>query len=220
MQHFLIHRDLVSDLGRNGHFFHSPYPDYYAANALLLSGAPILVNPVPLLVIGISPKSFGYFYFNRREREGGEMLNNAIGPRLRCRLERHLLPGEEMNTNWLAAMELLVENFPAYKLKVDYGSYRFEQFKALYKSRASTKQFLGVLSRHARASEWVLWLGLLGGMKLLHGRGDALLDRVHRKHPPFDPHLQSVKSKNMLELIDAWPNECLDRVAYGSAGSP
>src|SRR6266568_2307712 len=67
MQHFIFSRKLVETLRSKGPFFQSPYPDYYAANAIMLAAQTVVANPQPLIMIGISPKSFGYYYFNQRE---------------------------------------------------------------------------------------------------------------------------------------------------------
>ena len=37
-------------------------------NAILLKAERILVCPYPLVTIGISPKSFRFYYFNKAER--------------------------------------------------------------------------------------------------------------------------------------------------------
>jgi MinD-like ATPase involved in chromosome partitioning or flagellar assembly len=77
MQHFVIGRELVHKMTQDRPFFRSPYPDYYAGNALLLIADRVLVCPYPLVAIGISPKSFGFYYFNQRESEGVEFLRNV-----------------------------------------------------------------------------------------------------------------------------------------------
>ena len=70
MQHSFVSRAMVSQLRAKGPFFQSPYPDYYATNALFLAAKRILVSPWPLVAIGISPKSFGSYYFGDREKRG------------------------------------------------------------------------------------------------------------------------------------------------------
>jgi glycosyltransferase involved in cell wall biosynthesis len=108
MQLFTISRSAIQALSRGGRFFHSPFPDYYAANLLFLRSNRIVVYPDPLAVVGITPKSYGFFHFNKREREGIEFLQNMSGERNRD-LERVILPGNRMNTCWLLAMETLAD---------------------------------------------------------------------------------------------------------------
>jgi glycosyltransferase involved in cell wall biosynthesis len=136
MQFWVVHRRLVQRLAPRGPFFQSPYPDYYAANALLHAAERIVVVPEPLVVIGISPKSFGFFYFNEREREGVEFLQNTPDGAMLARLSHVVLPGTNMNTSWLLAMEHLRESFrDEADLPVDHARYRWLQTVAVYRRR-------------------------------------------------------------------------------------
>jgi len=111
MQHFVINRDLVEKLRPRGAFFQSPYPDYYAANAVLLSADRLIATPEVFALIGISPKSFGYYYINQREREGVEFLQNVAEQDIAERVRGKLVPGSNMNDSWLCAMETLARIF-------------------------------------------------------------------------------------------------------------
>lgn len=128
MQFALVTRRLIDALRGKGPFFQSPYPDYYAMNAALLKAERILVCPQPLVTIGVSPKSFGYYYVNRAERSGVEFLNNAPDRESFRQLEQVVLPGTEMNNSWLLAMEALRVNYGSeYGLQVNYSRYRLLQ---------------------------------------------------------------------------------------------
>ena len=128
MQFALISRRLISALLDKGPFFQSPYPDYYAMNAALLKAERILVCPQALVTIGVSPKSFGYYYVNRAEQRGVEFLNNAPDRESFRWLEHVVLPGTEMNNSWLLAMEILRRNFgEEFGLEVSYSRYRLLQ---------------------------------------------------------------------------------------------
>jgi hypothetical protein len=66
-----------------------------------------------MTIIGISPKSYGYFHFNDDEASGVDFLENQhyrddVAPALRARL----LPGSYMNTLWLASVALVAESLP------------------------------------------------------------------------------------------------------------
>jgi hypothetical protein len=136
MQQSVISRRIIEELSWAGPFFQSPYPDYYATNALFLNARRILINPTPLLMIGISPKSFGYYFFNDRESDGNAFLNNSMDPELRRTLERVILPGSGMNTSWLAAMETLrLHHGARHSLKVNYRRYRLIQVASTFKER-------------------------------------------------------------------------------------
>ena len=111
MQFFLVSKVAVARLQRHGPFYQSPYPDYYAANALLHLSPTILIVPTPMVVIGISPKSFGYYYFNDMESAGTAFLDNMRGHQELAHLDRVVLPGTDMNTCWLMAMETFAMRF-------------------------------------------------------------------------------------------------------------
>ncbi|MHB1938630.1 MAG: glycosyltransferase family 2 protein [Acidobacteriaceae bacterium] len=133
MQFSLVSRRLIRSLGQYGPFYQSPYPDYYASNAMMLKAERILIVPKPLVTIGISSKSFGFFYFNDREQTGNAFLNHAQNSCVAHQLERVILPGVEMNTSWLLAMEALRTTFThELDIAVNYRRYRFLQICATY----------------------------------------------------------------------------------------
>jgi glycosyltransferase involved in cell wall biosynthesis len=128
MQFALISRRLVDAMRSKGDFYQSPYPDYYAMNAMMLVAERILVVPRPLVTIGISPKSFGFYYHNDREQGGVEFLKNLPDDAVAQRVRSTILPGTNMNTSWLLAMETLLVNYGhEFKLSVRYPSYRLLQ---------------------------------------------------------------------------------------------
>jgi glycosyltransferase involved in cell wall biosynthesis len=156
MQHFVISRALVERLRNKGPFFQSPYPDYYAANAVLLAADTLVATPEVLTLIGISPKSFGFYYFNRREHEGVEFLRNVPGEAMRERLRRIMVPGTNMNDSWLCAMETLSVNFPERAdLRVGYRRYRLLQYFATL--HAKSIDAIATVLRHARWWEMLLY---------------------------------------------------------------
>jgi hypothetical protein len=105
MQHFLFSRPILDRLRRHGPVFQGPYPDFYAANlALLLAEQPVVV-PEPLVIIGISKKSYGYHFFGGTEGVGATFL--GIDPQLAdasAPLADQLLPGPVMNSAWLLSV--------------------------------------------------------------------------------------------------------------------
>lgn len=133
MQFSLVSRKLIDEMKQYGSFYQSPYPDYYASNALMLKAERILVVPQSLVTIGISPKSFGYYYFNDAESDGNEFLNNLPNREMADRLKTVIMPGITMNTSWLVSMETLAVNFRTeMSLRVNYSRYRLIQVFAIY----------------------------------------------------------------------------------------
>jgi len=139
MQHSLISRALVWEIKKYGPFYQSPYPDYYATTALMIKAQRILAVPYPMVVIGVTPKSFGYYYCNNKEKQGVEMLQNISNAGVYGNAEKFVIPGTDMNISWLFAMETIWENFhKEYTLKVNYKKFRllqvlhnFKQFACL-----------------------------------------------------------------------------------------
>jgi glycosyltransferase involved in cell wall biosynthesis len=133
MQFSLVSKKLIQKLENQGKFYQSPYPDYYASNAMMLKAEKILVVPFPLVTIGISPKSFGFYYYNNSEDKGNEFLKNLPDPEMAMRLEQVILPGTDMNTSWLLSMETLAKNFMAESgTRVNYQRYRMLQICAVF----------------------------------------------------------------------------------------
>ena len=133
MQFFLVSRKLIHEMSTYSPFYQSPYPDYYVSNAIMLQAKRILIVPQPLITIGISPKSFGFYYYNDSESKGTEFLKNIPDPKIVRRLQQVILPGTNMNTSWLLSMETLAQNFcEDENLKINYDRYRFLQICAVY----------------------------------------------------------------------------------------
>jgi glycosyltransferase involved in cell wall biosynthesis len=105
MQFVTISRRCVEELSNDGPFFRSPFPDYYAMNHLFMRANSIVVEPRPLVVIGISSRSYGFFHNNRRENEGRAFLEADNGAQ--ATVSKALLPGTNINDGWLQAMEEL-----------------------------------------------------------------------------------------------------------------
>ena len=110
----------------------SPYPDFYAMNLVFARAPRIAIDPVARVVIGITPASHGYLYFNHRESDAMALLNTAaVDPEIRRDLAHVLRPGTNMNTSWLLAMEALWRRLgsPA-DMRPDYD--RYQRLQALF----------------------------------------------------------------------------------------
>ena len=125
MQHTFVARAVIDRLSADGPFFRSPYPDFYATNAILLEARRLVVCPARLVVVGLSPKSFGALYFGGRESEGVKLLGNAPGDRETRAMADVILPGSPDRTSWLLAMEELRRGIgSSIRLRVNYRRYR------------------------------------------------------------------------------------------------
>lgn len=72
MQPHLVSRRAREYIG--GDLFRPPFPDHFALNALLMHAKSWVFVPEKLIVIGVSPKSFGHFVFSNKENEGKAYL--------------------------------------------------------------------------------------------------------------------------------------------------
>ncbi|MFT4769101.1 MAG: hypothetical protein ACI8RN_002241, partial [Glaciecola sp.] len=110
MQFVALHRDIIKQLSKNGEFYRSPYPDYYAMNNVMLQAQRVVVSESPLVAIGVSPNSFGWYFQNHRESAGNEHLSidetDFAVPGVNA---EDILPGTSMNTHWLMAVATLKE---------------------------------------------------------------------------------------------------------------
>ncbi len=135
MQFALFSRKMIDKMKTRGSFFQSPYPDYYAMTSLFILADRILAVPKPMVIVGITPKSFGYFYFNSKEKEGMQFLENTAIFEQFNNIKKYFMPGPKMNTCWLLAMESVKKNFgEQYNLKVNYMRYRFIQILDCYRT--------------------------------------------------------------------------------------
>jgi glycosyltransferase involved in cell wall biosynthesis len=184
MQYSLISRGLIQKMLKDGPFFQSPFPDYYATNVMFLKAGRVLVDPEPMVAIGITPKSYGFFLFNQREVEGVSFLQTdemirAVPP------QHTLLPGTNMNTSWLLAMEIVARN---YGLKLSYGRYRRLQIVHVLRGRVDGEipdetyqrlwNQLGPWERAFYGSALGIVLAVL---KLLRGRPRVMFRRLVRR---------------------------------------
>jgi glycosyltransferase involved in cell wall biosynthesis len=116
-QHFIWNRHFIDSLSDTGTFFQGPYPDYYTSMVTMLAAQKIVVVPTAEVIIGISPKSFGFYYHNAQYDSGQHMLGNAAvddawltgqSDEVRAAVA---FPGSAHLRNWLIAALLVARNF-------------------------------------------------------------------------------------------------------------
>ena len=203
MQFSFVSRRLIDALRGYGRFYQSPYPDYYASNVLMLKAERILVTPQPLVTIGISPKSFGCFYFNDLEGKGNEFLKNLAETNMAQRLEKVILPGTNMNNSWLLAMETILHNFgKVADVKIRYQRYRLLQIVSVYK-----KCLLKTAGAEAEKHE--LWQKMNTREKFLYGYGLSLVSGLAVWFPgPF----RALLAKCMMAALRTYPLSPLRKI--------
>jgi glycosyltransferase involved in cell wall biosynthesis len=222
MQYVAVARSAIQELGGEGDFYRSPFPDFYAMNLLFALARTIVIDPRPRVAIGITKRSYGYFHFNQREKEALALLNNdATDPEIRRDLERELVPGTNLNTGWLLAMEALSRRLgrPA-DLRPDYDRYRLLQgfycYHHHYLDGSVTRAELDEVRKRLGLRDR-LWLGagarigapLARRMPLALRRNvGRLFDVALRQQTRGNRPQQAVgRYRNMLELIERPPFE-------------
>jgi len=126
MQVFLISRRLIDELRPHGDFFQSPFPDYYASCAALLNARGVVADPRKAVVIGVTPKSYGFFHLNKREAEGRAFLSGQGEAPTQ-------LPGTNINEGWIQAMQAVEANYGSpFNLRANRRRYRLLQAAYVY----------------------------------------------------------------------------------------
>jgi hypothetical protein len=125
MQLALLSRKLIDRMGL-ARFFQSPYPDYFAMNRILVEAHDIVKVPSPLVAVGATKKSFGYFYFNGAVSEGVDFLQNRSSLEANSMSKR--VAGTEHLDSWRLALERLLAVCPQVHATPDYRRYRRMRF--------------------------------------------------------------------------------------------
>lgn len=209
MQYALICRPFIDEIQLKGKFFQTPYPDYYAMTAMMLKAKKILACPIPLVTVGISPKSFGFYYFNQRENEGCDFLKNIPGELEQSKLERILLPGTQMNSSWLFSMEAIKVNYGnEFVLSVNYNRYRFLQIVKVFKRFA--------LKGRRDSDIAMLWNNINMREKLFYGYPFYLISFALRMVPSFLRKKIANRLENLCRSHPAFDSQTVE-AHYSSA---
>jgi hypothetical protein len=215
MQFATLSRRLVDALRVYGPVFQSPFPDYYAMCAALLEAETVVGDPRPLVAIGVTPKSYGFYHANRREDEGMTFLDPSLRDAVPSRLAAELLPGTKINTGWLLAMDVLCANLGArHGLELDVERYRFVQATTVLRDRyllkADNARDLAALRRHLRPAEQLRYGLIAAAMRVSAAippaASTALVDPIRRRlgqFPEWSPPRLEGRYADILELFEA-----------------
>jgi hypothetical protein len=116
MQTTLVSRHAANRIA--GGFFQAPFPDHYALNAMLVMGCRWAFTPERLVVVGVSPKSFGHYVYSGKQDSGLAYL--GIDPKFPGEL-----PGSPLLNGTYMWLDRLLERFPAELegVKIDRAGY-------------------------------------------------------------------------------------------------
>ncbi|HEV2802866.1 MAG TPA: glycosyltransferase [Pyrinomonadaceae bacterium] len=215
MQFSIISRKFISSLKDKGPFFQSPFPDYYATNVMFLKAERILICPYPLVTIGVTPKSYGFYHFNNREAEGIEFLKTLPDPQSALKLQRVLLPGSNINTSWLFSIEAIKANYGAeFDIQANYRRYRLLQishvFEQYYATKSMSKEDMDAFWKRMRLSEKITYgTGLLTLLTLKRlvsqGRREWLYKKLKsglKQFPEWDAEKNERNYNNILDVFE------------------
>lgn len=201
MQLSLISRRLIEALRDRGEFFQSSFPDYYATSAAFIAARGIVADPSTPVVIGVTPKSYGFFHLNEREEEGRTFLGED---------RERTMPGSNINEGWLSAVTAIEHNFgDEQTLRVNRRRYRRLQALAVYSARrrgradehavARMEGTLPALERTAfRTADAI-------GRRLVRFVPATLWERVMQRgqgqFPEFSPPVVEGRYRDLLEVF-------------------
>jgi hypothetical protein len=101
--------------------FKPPFPDHYALNGLLMTAPSWACSAERLLVIGVSPKSFGRYFFAGQSDQGLKYLGSEL-------VLPGSLPGNDLLTAMYRWLMVLQEDFPlAAQMRISRGDYVIRQ---------------------------------------------------------------------------------------------
>jgi glycosyltransferase involved in cell wall biosynthesis len=157
MQTALIRRDLDGRVA--GGIFQPPFPDHFALNALLLTSDKWVFSPQRLIVVGVSPKSFGHYVYNNAHANGLAYL--GITAEFPGRL-----PGNELLNGMHVWLTRLKESFPEALSRTDVdraGYVRRQVYAWLMQYRLGTTSAHDVIA-NLQSLTPADWLGLAGSV--------------------------------------------------------
>ena len=173
---------------RNG-FLKPPFPDFYALNALMLLADNWVYSPEQLIVIGISPKSFGHTVHGHDRAEGLKYL--GISPEF----PGHLPGNEVINGTYACLLELERDYGPELTgIEIDRAQYVFNQVYAWYLQMRVGSLPWQTVRRRLRllsARDWLLLAkGLAPNLSFTRVRRNVRIDRdepIEHLWPGLEP---------------------------------
>jgi glycosyltransferase involved in cell wall biosynthesis len=223
MQFWVLSRRLVHRFADGRRFFDSPYPDYYASNIVMLVADRIVVVPVELAIIGISRRSYGFYYFNGKADEGDSMLNHKQTILTNEDVQADLLPGSSMNDAWLCALSSVATAMRAScPARPNVSRYRFLQctkvFASVVRGGDAAHPLLAELEAKLSRDERAAWVEPF--REELSSTPPDQMPRLARRwearaesHPAVDMPELPVARANLPELFDALQRESASGLA-------
>jgi hypothetical protein len=153
MQTTLLKRSAADTI--RGGVFQPPFPDHYALNSLLLSSTRWVFSPQRLVIVGVSPKSFGHYVYSNQQGSGAAYLG------IKSDFPRRL-PGNELMNGMHVWLDLLLKNYPEHLTgtNIDRAGYVRRQVFAWVMQKRLSGLTWSELTRRFGLLSLSDWLGL------------------------------------------------------------
>jgi glycosyltransferase involved in cell wall biosynthesis len=156
MQLTLFSRDAVAAVP--GQVFRAPFPDHFALNSFLLRAARVVVTEERLLVVGVSPKSFGHYFYGGKQALGLDYLGS------RSMFEGQIEGSELVNSMYAWLIELRCTYPEVGNVPVDRWGYAARQVNHWLRQVEFGRMPLNVLARRVGSLRRREQLTVLGPM--------------------------------------------------------
>lgn len=199
MQIAVVRRDAMDRLPNAP--FQPPFPDHYALAALLLTAETWAHAPVRPLVVGVSSKSFGHFFFNAQDMDGLSYL--GIRPKF-----DGMLPGNDV-LNVLATWLLQLKADFSDELdgvEVDWPEYTIRQIWAWIQEARQSRSPAQLASRLATVprERWPAIARRLAEPETIRHAGRVLRRRHARRTDPLWSDLRRLPDVTDIGEFGEW----------------
>lgn len=119
MQYYCYSKNFVKKMQQYGDIYEPPYPDYYFSVMMLYLADKVYFIDRPLCIIGVTTKSYGWYYLNNLEKKGMEFHKEADYKERACEKIRNFLVSiDEMDTAAFVSFNLAVERLGLFDLDI------------------------------------------------------------------------------------------------------
>jgi glycosyltransferase involved in cell wall biosynthesis len=167
-----------------GELFRAPFPDHFALNSFLLRADRVVVTDERLLVVGVSPKSFGHFFYGGQQLRGLDYLGS------RSTFEGQIEGSELVNSMYAWLLELRRTYPEVANVPVDRWGYAARQVNHWLRQVEFGQMSLRVLAQR---------VGSLSPRQRLTVLGPMVLYRFARRWRDL------VRRRKRTYIGDSWP---------------